>query len=979
MTIHDQQEQTNTEPKEIVIPCTIIHPMDINKVKNTKLLRCLLDTGASHTVINQSAIPRGATPITTTTINAQTTSGQLTTNQIVNLHNSTLPEFTKSIKIQTIQAYVFNQPCRYDIILGRDTLQQLGIDVKYSNQTIEWKEQTVTMKPYSFWNDPYNVYYTLANEDAIEEHYAQQIKHAKYNKADIDEVTKQLTYLTQQQQNELNTTLKSFPILFNGQLGKYTKNKVHLFLKPNAQPYHGKAYAVAQLHQQVFKDELLRLVSIDVMQRTGASYWAAPTFIIPKKDGRVRWVSDFRKLNEQLQRQIYPLPRIMDVLRRRKGYKYFTKLDLSMQYFTFELDEESSNLCTIVTPFGKFKYNRLPMGVCQSSDIAQETMENIFSDLLQDSVEIYIDDIGIFSNTWDEHLTTIHTVLQRLQENGFSINPLKCEWAVKETDWLGYWLTPEGLKPWTKKIKPILAMKPPENATQLRSFIGAVTYYRDMWPHRAHTLAPLTQLTSSKSIKEQWSPQHQEAFDAMKAIIAKDALIAYPDHNLPFYIHTDASDYQIGAMIIQNKYPVAYYSRKMSPAERNYTTMEKELLSIVATLKEYRNMLYGAEVHIHTDHKNLTHHKFNSQRVIRWRLFLEDFAPHMHYIRGQDNLVPDAISRMPYDEEIHTYESPNDNYNQPEHFSFEIDEPKTAEIFVHQPVPQQQIQYPLDFPTIQRNQFNDFPLQQARQIQPNIYPIKQIHNTLIIGYQPTPNEPFRTVIPDIMLQQFIQWYHYILSHPGINNLYHTININFYHPKLRQECYNFVSSCDYCQRYKTSTINYGHLPPRQVTMNPWHNIATDLIGPWTISIQNQQYQFQAITIIDTDTNLTEASIIDNRSSQHIAHHFENLWLTRYPSPIRCIHDNGNEFTGYPFQIMLQAHHIQDVPTTIKNPQSNAICERIHQTMGNMLRILIYQQPPANQQEATILCQTALNRILFPFETPFTPHYKPHQEQ
>ena len=98
-----------------------------------------------------------------------------------------------------------------------------------------------------------------------------------------------------------------------------------------------------------------------------------------------------------------------------------------MQYFTFELDEESSNLCTIVTPFGKFKYNRLPMGVCQSSDIAQETMENIFSDLLQDSVEIYIDDIGIFSNTWDEHLTTIHTVLQRLQENGFSINPLKCE------------------------------------------------------------------------------------------------------------------------------------------------------------------------------------------------------------------------------------------------------------------------------------------------------------------------------------------------------------------------------------------------------------------------------------------------------------------------------------------------------------------------------------------------------------------------
>ena len=214
-----------------------------------------------------------------------------------------------------------------------------------------------------------------------------------------------------------------------------------------------------------------------------------------------------------------------------------------------------------------------------------------------------------------------------------------------------------------------------------------------------------------------------------------------------------------------------------------------------------------------------------------------------------------------------------------------------------------------------------------------------------------------------MIQPMIHWYHLALSHPGSTRLKDTIRIHFHNPKLSSAIEDYTSKCDTCQRYKAVGRGHGHTAPKEAPLAPWRTVAIDLIGPWTLEVLGQELEFRALTIIDLVTNLVEIIQIKNKTCPHVTQQFENAWLARYPRPASVIFDQGGEFTGFEFQNHLILNGIDPRPISSKNPQANAVCERMHQTIGNSLRVLKEIQHPFNVQDAYQLVDTAIANAVF----------------
>ena len=669
---HGKTSQTGTSES---------HYDDSNSLKvKTKTIRVLLDTGSSGDLL---FIQKGKIdiPIVKRAVpqSWNTSNGTFQTKKVGDIELSFL-DYSNSKRVRVtpdIVEYSSNTPPMYDLILGKQSLHDLGVILDFKEKTITIDEILLPMRNIARLQLEPSVsralrLNTCQAQEPVSTRTATkrvvEILDAKYEKADLPAIIREnCSHLKPSEREKLLSVLLKFESLFDGTLGDWNLPPISFELKEGTTPYHGRAYPIPQIHKATLMKEIDRLCSIGVLKWQPSSRWASPTFIIPKKDGTVRTISDFRELNKRIVRKPYPIPKISTTLQEMEGFSYATALDLNMGYYTIRLDPEASEICTIIFPWGKYSYKRLPMGFGGSADIFQAQMMDLMASL--EYVRAYIDDLLIITRgTLDDHIEKIEIVLARVRDAGLKVNAAKSFFCTHEIEYLGYILTREGIKPQNKKVQAILALNPPNSVKELRHFLGMVQYYRDMWVKRSEMLAPLSDLVAecgeTKSTKKnkvkkapwKWDTVHQAAFDCVKATIAKEVVLAYPDFSKPFEIYTDASTLQLGAVITQDNRPIAFFSRKLSETQTRYTVTEIELLAIVETLKEFKGMLWGQIIKVYTDHKNLTRDALGltSDRVHRWRLLLEEYAPEIVYIKGTHNTVADAISRLEYNPKLNS-------------------------------------------------------------------------------------------------------------------------------------------------------------------------------------------------------------------------------------------------------------------------------------------------------------------------------------
>ena len=897
------------------------HPTDLRPIAfirfNTRvgkpkpvMLKALLDSGASETLVHEKFTTKLKKKKSSTGWN--TPGGHMTTDQKVK-SQFTFPELQDD-KLIEWNIHVAKELGNYDMIIGRDLLQFLAIDIQFSSQEVVWEHATM---PFKDRDATLLESYHVEDPEGLlnDTERLKKILDAKYEPANLEQICSAQHQLQRPQQEKLLRLLNKHAELFDGTLGTWKGEEVDLELKEGATPYHARPYPVPRCHVETLRTEVERLCKIGVLKRVNRSEWAAPSFIIPKKDGSVRFINDFRELNKRIRRKPFPIPNIQDMLLNLEGFQYATSLDLNMGYYHIELSPASKELCTLVFPFGKFEMQRLPMGLCNSPDIFQEKMANLMDGL--DFVRTYIDDLLVLTKgSFEDHLEKLDLVFERLKRAGLKVNAKKSFFARAELEYLGYWITRDGIRPLPDKVQAILRIAEPKNRKELRSFIGVVNYYRDMWLRRSHVLAPLAQLTSKK-VKWTWGPQQAAAFKAAKKVIAREVLLAYPDFSKKFTVHTDASHYQLGGVISQDGKPIAFYSRKLNPAQTRYTTTERELLSIVETLKEYRNILLGHEIEVFTDHKNLVYKHFNTERVMRWRLLLEEFGPTLTYIKGENNIVADALSRMAMTEEDFSQEA-----------------------FPAEDVADFPASYPLSYMELAKEQARDKELQKFLREKPESFqkkPYRYSDSTYDLI-----TRDGKIYVPKKLQTRATEWYHTYLLHQGETRTEQTMGQHYCWKGMRSTVVKVCKACVTCRTQKKRSKRYGKLVPKRAEAIPWHTLCIDLIGPYTIGQKvrgkkDKTFELRCLTMIDPATGWFEIVHVPEKRADKIANLIEIHWLSRYPWPTEVVMDRGSEFAAEVRELFKDEYPIRRKLITTRNPQANAIVERVHQVVHNMLRV------------------------------------------
>lgn len=407
----------------------------------------------------------------------------------------------------------------------------------------------------------------------------------------------------------LNELLERYRSVFGSDLGAAKGFKAKIIVEPNATPKFLRARSIPYFYREKVEIELEKLVADGTITPIEHSEWAAPIVAVLKPDKqRVRICGDFKQtVNPVAKLDRYPIPRVEDLFSKLAGGRAFTKLDLSQAYLQLPLEEESKKFVVINTHKGLFQYNRLPYGVSSAPGIFQRYMEGVLQGI--PNVIVYLDDILVTGKNESEHLSNLSQVLLRLEQAGLRAHKSKCKFLAKSVVFLGHVIDEQGVHPVKEKVLAIREAPMPRNVSELRSYLGLLTYYGKFLPNMADLLAPLYALLS-KDVEWRWSEAEQLAFENSKKSLATDSLLVHFNPELPLILMCDASSYGIGAVLAHrmsdgSERPIGYASRSLSKAERHYSQIEREALALVFGVKKFHSYIFGHCFELVTDHKPL--------------------------------------------------------------------------------------------------------------------------------------------------------------------------------------------------------------------------------------------------------------------------------------------------------------------------------------------------------------------------------------
>lgn len=708
--------------------------------------------------------------------------------------------------------------------------------------------------------------------------------------------------------------IQQFPAVFKDTPGILPGKRVHLTVEDGATPVVRCARTLPEARKDAVKAELQRLVDESIIVPIDEpTDWVSQMSVAEKKAG-IRICIDPRPLNEVLKREHYKLPVLDDVLPELTSACKFSVCDLKSGYLHCELDHESSLLTTFATPFGRFRWLRLPFGLKVSSEIFQKRLHQALEGL--EGVRCIADDVIVWGRSNEEHDARVSLFLQRCSEIGISLNKEKCRFGLREIPFMGHVVSNKGLKPDPSKVEAILKMEPPTDKAGVERLRGTVNYLSRFVPKLTDVMRPISDLTRP-DIEWSWTSSHDKAFEEVKHLLTVAPVLAYFDPSKELSIQCDASAQGLGAALLQEGRPLAYASRALSDTETRYATIEKEMLAIVFALEKWHQYTFGRPLTVYSDHKPLeaimkkpldrAPKRLQGMLV---RALTYDFK--VQYLKGKDMFLADTLSRASL-----PYTSVNDQEE------FEI-----INALKYLVMPDARIR------EIRQHTNDDLALQLLKQtiqegwpdhqsaLPPLVVPYFSIRDELAV----TDGLVFRgerLVIPKSLRSQIKKDIH--CGHQGIESCLRRAREHVFWPGMNKEVKEWIQTCEACREFEQTPCKET-LISHEIPDSPWQKIATDLF-----TFKNKEY----LVTVCYRSNFWEVDRLYNTKSSTVIKKLK-AHLARYGIPKQLVTDNGPQFVSDEFRKFTESWGIEHTTTSPHHSQANGKCEAAVKVAKRMLR-------------------------------------------